>query len=245
MISKSKVQNIINKYYLDLNEQVTWEIKDRELSIDFMSPSKDLIGNITCEDFDLENCSLPIFETKKLASLINICSGDLVLELDKEYEIISKLKISDKDFSLSYSLADSLLIGRTGRVESPDEWDITISLTKEDIRNLVKAKGALLDVDNMLIKSFKTEDQTPVCKFIFGDESGYSNKITYQIPGVMTDFDIEIPFSSTIFRSILKSNKEADEGHILIFAEGLMKLEFVEEGIKSNYFLVRKAETNF
>lgn len=245
MISKGKVQNIIDKYYLDINEKVTWEVKDKVLSIDFMSPSKDLIGNITCDDFELENCSLPIFETKKLSSLVKICSGDLLLELDKEYEIISKLKISDKDFSLSYSLADSLLIGRTGRVEAPEKWDITVSLTQDDIRNLVKAKSALLDVDNMLIKSYKTEDQTPVCKFIFGDESGYSNKITYQIPGKMDNFDIEIPFSSTIFRSILKSNKEADEGYILIYEEGLMKLEFVEEGIKSNYFLVRKADVSF
>ena len=54
MINKLKVQSIINKYYLGTNESVKWVIKDNSLKIDFMTPTKDVIGEVVCNDFQLE-----------------------------------------------------------------------------------------------------------------------------------------------------------------------------------------------
>ena len=31
-----------------------------------MSPTKDVIGNVTCNEFNLEDCDLAIYDTKKL-----------------------------------------------------------------------------------------------------------------------------------------------------------------------------------
>jgi hypothetical protein len=45
MINKLVLQSIINKYYLGENESVKWKIKDKTLSIDFISPNKEVIGN--------------------------------------------------------------------------------------------------------------------------------------------------------------------------------------------------------
>ena len=69
MINKLTVQSIINKYYLGTNESVKWEVKDNFLNVDFMTPSKDVIGNVTCTNFQLEDCKLAIYDTKKLNSL--------------------------------------------------------------------------------------------------------------------------------------------------------------------------------
>ena len=44
MINKLQLQSIISKYYLNVNESVKWETKDNKLKIDFMSPTKDVIG---------------------------------------------------------------------------------------------------------------------------------------------------------------------------------------------------------
>ena len=63
MINKLKLQSIINKYYLGVNESVKWEIKDNSLTIDFMTPSKDVIGKLTCNDFELEDNKLAIYDT--------------------------------------------------------------------------------------------------------------------------------------------------------------------------------------
>ena len=83
MINKQKLQSVINKYYLNVNEAVKWVIEDNTLSIDFMSPTKDIIGKLTCNEFELEDSTLAIYDTKKLNSLVSICNGDLLLELEK------------------------------------------------------------------------------------------------------------------------------------------------------------------
>ena len=120
MINKLKLQSIINKYYLGANESVKWEIKDNSLSIEFMTPSKDVIGNLTCKNFELEDSKLAIYDTKKLQNLISICSGDLLLEFEKTREIYTKLNISDLNFNLSYALSDPLLINKVGNVNEAD-----------------------------------------------------------------------------------------------------------------------------
>ena len=150
MINKQKLQSVINKYYLNVNEAVKWVTKDNTLQIDFMSPTKDIIGKLTCKDFDVEDSTLAIYDTKKLNSLVSICNGDLLLELEKTNKIFTKLKISDLNFNLTYALSDALLIGKVGTINMP-EFVVKLNLTTEDIENLIKAKSALSQVDNMLI----------------------------------------------------------------------------------------------
>ena len=103
MINKLTLQSIINKYYLGLNESVRWVTENNNLEINFMTPTRDVIGKVTCEDFSLEDSKLAIFDTKKLQSLINVCSGELLLELEKTNVIATKLNISDMNFNLTYA----------------------------------------------------------------------------------------------------------------------------------------------
>ena len=193
MINKLQLQSIISKYYLNVNESVKWETKDNKLKIDFMSPTKDVIGSVKCNNFNLEDSALAIYDTKKLSSLISICNGDLLLELEKNHKTFTKLKISDLNFNLTYAISDPLLIGKVGTVNIP-EFVVELELTNENVENLIKAKSALSGIDNMLATTTKDLDGVDVCEFIFGDESGHNNKITYQIPGNITDTNLKIPF---------------------------------------------------
>jgi|TARA_B110000879_G_scaffold135259_1_gene176965 hypothetical protein len=244
MISKQIIQSVIDKYYLGVNESVKWVINDKHLSIDFMTPTKDVIGSVECDNFELENTKLAIYDTKKLQSLIGICSGDLLLELQKQKEIVIKLNISDMHFNLQYALSDPLLIGKVGNVNIPD-WVVEIDLTLEDLTYLLKAKGALKDIDNMLVTTTTNLDGEPVCEFIFGDESGHNNKITYQLAGRVDEGNIKLPFNSDTFKMILQANKGMESGKLTISSMGLMGLEFKDQSITSKYYMVRKSDTSF
>lgn len=244
MINKLQLQSIINKYYLGVNEAVKWEIENNELGINFMTPTKDVIGSVSCKDFQLEDSKLAIYDTKKLNSLISICNGDLLLELEKNNAVYTKLKISDLNFNLNYALSDPLLIGKVGEVSIP-EWVVELDLTQEDIDNLIKAKSALSGIDNMLITTTTDLDNENVVEFVFGDESGHNNKITYQIKGKIKEQDIKLPFNSDIFKTILHANKDMGGGKLYLSSMGLIQLEFELENIFSRYFIVRKAETEF
>jgi len=244
MISKLTLQSIINKYYLGLNESVKWVVNNNMLNIDFMTPTKDVIGSVTCNDFQLENSQLAIYDTKKLSNLISICNGDLLLELEKTNKVFTKLKISDMNFNLNYALSDPLLIDKVGTVNVPD-WVVELTLTSEDVENIIKAKSALPGVDNMLVTTTQDLDGEDVCEFVFGDESGHNNKITYQIQGDIKEQDMKLPFNSDMLKTVLQANKDMEGGSLYLSTMGLMKLEFNSDLIASEYFMVRRAETEF
>ena len=244
MINKTIVQSVINKYYLNVNESVKWEIENNQLEVNFMSPTREVIGKVKCNNIPLEDSKLAIYDTKKLSSLISICNGELLLELEKTNKVFTKLKISDLNFNLTYALSDHLLIGKVGTVNLP-EWVVELNLTVEDIENLIKAKSALSGVDNMLVTTTQNLDGENVCEFVFGDESGHNNKITYQILGNIQEEGLKIPFNSDMFKTILHSNKDMGGGILKLSSMGLMSFNFTSEEIESEYFMLRKAETEF
>ena len=244
MINKLTLQSVINKYYLGLNESVKWSIANNNLEINFMTPTKDVIGSVVCEDFELENASLAIYDTKKLQNLISICNGDLLLELEKTNKVFTKLKISDMNFNLNYALSDPLLIDKVGTVNVPD-WVVELDLTPEDIENVIKAKSALAGIDNMLVTTTQDLDGNDVVEFVFGDESGHNNKITYQIAGDIKEQNMKLPFNSDMLKTILQANKDMEGGKLYLSTMGLMRLEFSNNGISSEYFMVRRAESEF
>lgn len=244
MIQKLLLQSLISKYYLGINESVKWVIKDNTLSIKFMSPNGDIIGEVTCSDFQLEDVELAIFNTHKLKNLTSITNGELLLELESQNAFFTKLKLSDSNYNLTYALSDPLLIGKVGTVNEQN-YEISLRLEKEDIEALIKAKSALVGIDNMKINTTRNLDDELVCEFIFGDEAGHNNKITYQIRGEIGVEDLNIPFKSDMFRSILQANKDQDYGLLKLSSTGLLHLQFKSNLISSEYYMIRKADENF
>jgi len=244
MVNKLILQSVINKYYLGENESVRWKIKDKTLTIDFMSISKEVIGKITHNNIDIEDSELAIFDTKKLLNLIGITSGDLMFSLEKGKSVYTKMHFADSSFNLTYALADPLLIGKVATATTP-EWDAILPLEKEHVDDLVKAKSALTGVGSMTISVDKDLNGDDMCVFTFGDEQGHNNKITYQMYGKIKQEKIEIPFNSDMFKNILKENKDLEDGCIWISYQGLMKLEFKSEDTTSTYYMVRREESAF
>ena len=237
MINKILLQSILNKYHLGVIQSVKWIIKDNNLEIDFMSPTKDIIGKVLCSDFKLEDSEIAIYDTKKLSNLLSICQGDLILELIKSHKIYTKLHISDASFNLTYALSDPLLMEKIGTVNIP-QWVVEIPLEKEDVTNLIKAKSALGETDNMLFTTTQNLDNEDICEFVFGDEMGHNNKITYQVSGDIKETNLKIPYNSEMFKSILQVNKDMEEGKIYVSSMGLMKIEFKTDTVYSEYFMI-------
>jgi hypothetical protein len=244
MIDKVDLQSVISKYYLKQNEDVIWRIKDSILSISFQSPQKNVVGEVTYNDFDCGDVRLPIYNTGKLYNLINICSGEIELDIEVTHDKPVKLHVSDDNFNVSYALANEMIISKVDSVNLPI-WDVEITLTPDDIVNLVKAKKALSDIDNLIITTEEDDDGGSVCKVVFGDELGHHNKISYQLTGEIGMNNIELPFSANQFGEILNVNKDLDEGFLKLSNKGIMQLSFKNENILSIYNIIRKQESDF
>ena len=242
MISKTHLQSVISKYHLGEIEKVKWEIQNNQLQINFIAPSNVVLGSVKCYDFPIKEADLAIYNTKKLSNLISICNGDLLLEIEKQKEMLLKLNISDMNFNLSYALSDPLLIKKVGKAKPVNGWYVEIDLGNEEISNILRAKGAMSEIDNFLVTTTKDLDGQDVCELIFGDEIGHNNKISYQLKGSwlneINKENMKIKYNSNMLKTILNANKDMDEGTFKISNAGLMYLNFTDGVIESEYYMV-------
>ena len=238
MINKTTLTSVISKYYLNgLNNQVKWRIKDNQLTV--YAGDNGRVCKVIHNNFNLEDAELGVFDTHKLSKLLSITNGELNITLEKIKAVYTKMHIADLNFDLTYSLADILILGKNTYYEDPEEWEVDLTLEPEDIDRLIKAKNALGDVNSMLITTTTDFDGNNICEFIFGDNTGFSNKISYKIQGNITESDIQIPFDSNIFKDILNSNKDMFKGQLKLSTTGILKLNFTSEEITSEYYVAR------
>ena len=245
MISKHDLQSVIGKYHLNgLVESVKWTIEDNALNIDFQSPNKDMIGRVNHANFPLENGEMAVYDTSKLNKLLGVTSGELFLELEKTQKVFTKLIISDMNYTLNFSLTDLLLISSVGEITESGEYEITSELDSESISAIIKAHNAL-ESDNVVINIDKDLDLQDVLVLSFGDVSNHTNKIDYQVPNTTLNnvpYGTELPFNSSMFKTILNNNKDATKATMKVNTKGYVKFEFEGEDWSSYYYVVRKAD---
>ena len=249
MIAKNTLQSIISKYYLGGKvESVKWIVDDGKLHIDFMAPTKDMIGRLSCNNFPLsENGTLAIFNTSQLNRLLNVLAGDLILDAERTKSVLTKLTIQDAKASINYSLADPLMIQKVGEVDENMDWKVQAILENDDFHTFVKAASAIQGNEIVTLAATRDSIDTPIIKFVFGERMEFSNKVEFQINAQFSENvreDNKIPFNSEMLKEIFNANKSSDECHLSFVDDGLLRLIFIseDEGLETTYFVVRKAD---
>jgi hypothetical protein len=244
MILKTELQSIISKYYLNsLVESVKWSIKDNKLVIKFSSPNRTMLGVVTYSNIDLEDSLIGVSNTSQLNKLLSITRGHLELKYKKEKSHLTKLIISDNQFTLSYTLADTMIIPKTGEYIGDGVFNIKATIDNECITAITKAKSALAETDTVVIKPFIDSDLQSKLELVFGGDIEYSNKISYYIPNIElnnTPPNFTLNYDSNILKDIMSCNNDMENGLLEINLDGIMKLQFSKENITSEYFLVAK-----
>ena len=238
MISKLEIQSVIEKYHLNgLIENVKWEVdKNKQLTINFMSPTREMLGRVVYNGFPLPESAIGINNTTQLDKLLAITSGDLVLDYVKESKIITKLLIADEQFNLNYALSDLLTIPKPGEYNGPEEYNVETKLDNEIISALVKAKNALTNSENVVVKP-----DTLGLGFTFGGDVEYANKVSYYIQNITpSEVDFELTYNSNLLKEILVNNKDMENGTLHVNNNGLMKIMFNSKNIQSIYYIVAK-----
>ena len=245
MVSKTELQAIISKYNLGgMIDAVKWSTQDKQLTIKFNAPTRDMIGEVTHTSFDLEDSEIAIYNTSQLDKLLAITSGDLNLQLEKTGRIFSKLVIEDVSYKLNYSLSNLLLIQEPGKVNDPNDYIIESTLESDAISAVIKAKNALQS-DNVNFTITTNFDGDQVLTMVFGDNSNHTHKVEYIVPDTVVTgdhFNFNIPFNSEMIRVIFANNKDANKAHMSLNVQGLLKLVFEGDKWNSIYYIVRKAD---
>jgi hypothetical protein len=245
MINKLDLVSVISKYYLNgMNEAVKWDIQDNKLTIKFTAPDKTMIGVVTCDNFELEDSSIGISNTTQLNKLLAITNGYLNLEYQKQHKMITKLIVSDNQFTLNYALADLMIIPKSGEYVGDDQYNIEATLDNESINAIVRAKSALADTDTVVFQPvINAATMEMQLEMLFGGNIEHSNKVSFYLPDITTH-DLppmfKVHYNSNLIKEIMYCNKDVANCVMGINLDGVMKLAFDNGIIKSEYYLVAK-----
>ncbi len=239
-MDKLHLVSTFEKYYLNGNvERVKMQVKDKNVTINFVATNKDLVGCINASEFELEDSEIGIYDTSQLLKLINITNSYLTLNLAKEHNIPTKLLIADNEYNLDYILADTTMIPNVPTINEP-AYEVEAEIDVEFINKFIKAKKAI-DTEVFSVDASYDETNSKVVRFVLGGNEGYTNKITFTIPatyeGVHTQ---QLQFNINYLREILDVNKDLTSGKLRICTEGLMRIDFTSEKGNSFYLLVAK-----
>jgi hypothetical protein len=239
-MNKQTLTSVVDKYYLNGTvESVKWVIKDKSITVDFITPMKNLVGKVISPNFDLEDSEIGIYNTSQFYKLVKIMNDTVVLKLNKsERGTPLELTLADNQYDLNYYLSDLNLIETVPTINEPTDYDAELDIDNDFISKFTNAKKALGDVKQFTAKS-EVNDGIMELLITIGEGNGYANKIKFKTKCEALFGLDEIPFPADVMMEVLKANEDATEGKIKISQEGLMKISFKEDGIESTYYLVR------
>jgi len=237
-MEKQLLTSVIEKYYLGgINERVKWTIKDKKVTILFTSQTKDLAGSVEAPEFDIDDCTLGIYDTNKLLKLVNITNQFLQLEVETK-----NLSIADNEYDLVYHLADLRMMPMETMVldETQISFDYSFNIDGEFIERYNKAKKAL-GSDEVKVQALINDSGDKGIYFTLGGKTSHDNKIAFQTS--TSTFEIPSPeflYNADYLLEIFATNK-GTEGVGYFDENGILKLEFTDEkSIKALYYLPPK-----
>ena len=242
-MEKQLLTSVIEKYYLGgIHDKVKWTIKDKKVQVLFTSQTKDLAGSIEAPEFDIDDCTLGIYDTNKLLKLVNITNQFLQLEVETKNGTSTKLSIADNEYDLVYHLADLRMMPTETMVLDETQIDFTYSfdINNDFIEQYNKAKKAL-GSDEVKIQALFGENGDKGIYFTLGGKTSHDDKISFQAAAnEMTIPSPEFQFNANYLFEIFTENKGA-KGTGCFDENGILKLEFIDESsIKALYYLPPK-----
>lgn len=242
-MEKQLLTSVIEKYYLGgIHEKVKWTVKDKKVQILFTSATKDLAGSVEADNFDLEDCTLGIYDTNKLLKLVGITNQFIQLNVEAKNGTSTKLNIADMEYDLTYHLADLRMMPMETMVldESQITFGYSFNIDSEFIERYNKAKKAL-GSDEVKIQALYNDENEKGIYFTLGGKTSHDDKISFQTPNAEMELPSqEFQFNANYLFEIFTENKGA-KGTGYFDENGILKLEFIEEnGIKALYYLPPK-----
>lgn len=242
-MEKQLLVSVIEKYYLNgINEKVKWTVKDKKVQILFTSQLKDLAGSVEATDFDLEDCTLGIYDTNKLLKLIGITNQFVQLNVEAKNGTSTKLNIADMEYDLTYHLADLRMMPMETMVldESQITFNYSFNIDSEFIERYNKAKKALGSDEVKIQALFNSEGEKGIY-FTLGGKTSHDDKISFQTPNAEMELPSqEFQYNANYLFEIFTENKGA-EGTGWFDENGILKIQFTtENSIKSSYYLPPK-----
>tara|TARA_Y100001963_G_scaffold95543_1_gene131498 strand:+ start:239 stop:952 length:714 start_codon:yes stop_codon:yes gene_type:complete len=234
-MQKQKLERFIQKYSLNGNvNMVKWKFGDKNLSTNFITADKSLLGNLKLSNFDFKDAEIGIGDTSQLSRLFGVLKDDVELSLTDIGDRYSSLNLLNGTTSVNYVLSDLSVIPEPPKLKHKPDFNIKIKVDSTFINTFIKGKSALSEID-----SFTVVNKNNKLQCIIGYSSINTNRVNISV-NVEGDYELSKPisFNANLFKDILVANKECDSALLEVSDEGLARINFKVDDYDVTYYLV-------
>jgi hypothetical protein len=233
-MNKQRLTRFINKYYLNGTvNSVVLNSKSDKLSARFISGDKTLLGELSMDKSQIEECEVGVYNTEQLSKLLGVLDDDINISIVKSGDKSIALKVSDVHSSVNYMLSDVSVINKPPQLKEIPEFQLKIDVTPNFISKFISGKGALSDTDNFTVI---TDDNGT--KLVIGYSTVNTNRVTIPVTTSESANIENVSFNANIFREVLHANKECESATFEVSSEGLSRITFKIDDYVSTYYLV-------
>tara|TARA_R110000796_G_scaffold84697_1_gene184387 strand:- start:516 stop:1229 length:714 start_codon:yes stop_codon:yes gene_type:complete len=233
-MKKNELLNFVGRYHLaGATTSVKWIAKDGKLHTEFITDDQNVIGTVNA-NLDLGEHQLGVYATPSLVKMLSAVGDDLDVKVNGVGKTAVSMKIKDKDVNMIFMLADLSVIRQVPDLKNTPDWNASIEISKDFTNKFIKAKNALPESENFGIKC-----SNETVEMIINYSTINTNRIKFDVAAPSsTDMSV-ICFSSTLFKEILQSNKDAESGKLEVSSAGLARVSFTGKDYSSTYYLVQ------
>ena len=233
-MNKQRVNRFISKYYLNGTvNSIVLNSKSDKLSARFISGDKTLLGELSMDKSQIEECEVGVYNTEQLSKLLGVLDDDINISVVKSGDKSIALKVSDAHSSVNYMLSDVSVINKPPQLKEIPEFQLKIDVTPNFISKFISGKGALSETDNFTV--ITDENGT---KLVIGYSTVNTNRVTIPVT-TSESVNIEnVSFNANIFKEVLSANKECESATFEVSDQGLSRITFKIDDYISTYYLV-------
>lgn len=233
-MNKQRLTRFIQKYYLNgtVNSIVLKSSSDN-LSARFISGDKTLLGELSLDKSQIEDCEIGVYNTEQLSKLLSVLDDDINVSINKAGEKAISLKVSDAHSSVNYMLSDVSVINKPPQLKQIPEFHVEIDVTPQFIYKFIAGKGALSDTDNFTVITDGTDT-----KLVIGHSSVNTNRVTIPVTTSKCEDIDNVSFNANVFKEVLSANKECESAKLEVSGDGLSRITFKIDDYVSTYYLV-------
>ena len=233
-MNKKRLVGFINKYYLNGTvNSVVLNSKSDKLSARFISGDKTLLGELSLDKSQIEDCEIGVYNTEQFSKLLSVLDDDINVSINKAGGKSISLKVSDSHSSVNYMLSDVSVINKPPQMKQIPEFDLEINVTPQFINKFIAGKGAVSDTDNFTVITDGTDT-----KLVIGYSSVNTNRVTIPVTTSRSSNIENVSFNANLFKEVLSANRECESAKFEVSGDGLSRISFKIDDYESTYYLV-------
>jgi hypothetical protein len=232
-MEKSKLQSLINRYYLAGNcEAVKLKENAEGINCELIDMDQTVVGKIQWKTTPFMKGELGINHTGALIKMLSALGENIEIDVKDAAGKNYAMKISEGKTEATFMLADTTVIPAVPSINAEPAYQIEIPVNEEFITRFIKAKNALPDA-----KNFAVQVKSGTIRFIINYSTVNADNITFEV-GSTTAADMEpVCFSADKLKEVLVANR-GDSGKLHVSPDGLARIEFTGADFDSAYWLV-------